>query len=102
MELQEAYSEIRAEGAELVAVSVDGIEDSRLMAEHAGAEFPVLSDAGQTVARAYGVFDLLGDGLSAPAVFILDGELGVLGGYVGQDINDRVTADSILEFLRQS
>ena len=102
MELQEAYSEIRAEGAELVAVSVDAIDDTRLMAEHAGAQFPLLSDADQTVARAYGVFDLLGDGLSAPAVFIMDGNLEILGGYVGQDISDRVPASSVLEFLQQS
>jgi peroxiredoxin len=100
VELQEEfYPQIRAAGAELLAISTDDLDGARQMAEHAGATFPVLADADHAVASAYGVFDLLGDGVAAPAVFILAPDGTLLGGHVGQSIGDRVPAQSILDFL---
>ncbi len=101
MELQEAYADIRAEGAELVAISVDDLADAQRMAEHAGAEFPVLADEDTLVAQTYGVYNVLGDGVSAPATFIVDGSGDLWGAYVGDDIRDRVSAESILQALRE-
>lgn len=100
MELQGSYSDIRAEDAELLAISVDSMEDAERMVAHANAEFPVLSDADATVSRAYQVYDLLGDGLAAPSVFILDGSGALLGGYVGESASDRIRPADILQVLR--
>ena len=101
MELQGAYADIRAHGAELLAISVDDIEGARRMREHASAEFPVLSDADASVTQRYGIFDLLGDGVAAPATFILDGGLRIVAGAVGSAIGDRVSAQAIINTLRE-
>ena len=100
MELQGAYEDIQAQGAELVAISVDTLDGAQQMWAHAGAEFPVLADPTTEVVRRYGIFDLLDDGVSAPATFIVQGGGVFVAGHVGQDIADRVPAEAIVEALR--
>jgi peroxiredoxin len=100
VELQDAYADIRAEGAELLAISTDPPDDIQLMIDHANSEFPVLSDSAQAVSRAYSIFNLLEDNLAAPTTLIIDSNNIVIGGHIGQNINDRVPASAILEFLR--
>ena len=99
MELEAAYDEIRARGAQPLAISVDSLDDARAMAGHADASFPVLSDADGVVSRAYGLLDLLSDGVAAPATLILDHEGGLVASHVGADIDDRVPAETIVDFL---
>ncbi len=99
MELDDAYDLIRAEGAELLAISTDTLENARLMQELTGARFPVLADPDHAVTSAYGLFDLLGDGVSAPATYVLTPR-GITR-HVGEDIGDRVPAAAIIDFLRQ-
>ncbi|MCH7607290.1 MAG: peroxiredoxin family protein [Chloroflexi bacterium] len=101
MELEAAYADIRASGAQLLAISVDSVDDARAMAEHAGASFPVLSDADRVVSTAYGLFDLLSDGVSAPATLIVDHDGNLAASHVGTSITDRVPAETIVEFLRE-
>ncbi len=101
MELEAAYDDIRANGAQLLAISVDSPDDARAMAEHAGASFPVLSDADRVVSTAYGLFDLLEDGVSAPATLIVDHEGNLAGRYIGKTVADRVSARAIVDFLRE-
>ena len=100
MELEAAYADIRAHGAQLLAISVDSIDDARAMAEHAGASFPVLSDAEGAISKTYRLFDLLSDGVSAPATLILDHEGNLAASHIGTAISDRVPAETIVEFLR--
>ena len=71
MELQAAYEDIRAQGAEVVAVSTDNTADARRMADYAQAAFPILADEGAAVTKNYGVYNLLDDGVAAPATFII-------------------------------
>ena len=80
----------------LAAISIDNIEDAGRMVEMVGAQFYVLSDADAQTTRDYGVFDLHGDGVAAPATFIIDpnGEIAAL--HVGRDITDRPTPEQIL------
>ena len=99
MELQEAYPQFRELDVEVVALSVDDVSDAAEMVDLVGAEYPVLADADTAVARAYGVYDLLGDGVAAPAVFIVDGDGDVRSWYIGQNIADRPSAQEILESL---
>lgn len=70
------------------------------MAEQIGALFPVLADPDGEVVRRFGVFDLLNDGVAAPATFIVDKDGTLLLEHVGQTIADRPSADSVLESLR--
>ncbi len=100
MELEESYDAIRGLDAELLAISVDTLEYSRQMQDLVGASFPVLADPNHAVASAYGIFDLLGDGVAAPATFIISSGA-VVAGHIGRDISDRVPASAILEELRE-
>jgi peroxiredoxin len=52
---QSAIEHIRAEGATLVAVSPQTPDQSLTLAEQQALQFPVLSDAGNRVAAAYGL-----------------------------------------------
>ena len=52
---QGALADIRAAGATLVAISPQTPDQSLTLAEQRALEFPVLSDAGNEVARAYGL-----------------------------------------------
>ena len=90
------YQQFEERNVSLAAISVDTSEDAGRMAEMVGARFHVLSDADSKMARAYGVFDLHGDGVAAPATFIIDpsGEIAAL--HVGRDITDRPTPEQIL------
>ncbi len=77
------------------------MEDALNMAILAGARFPVLADADTQVTREYGVFDLLDDGVSAPATFIVGSDTTILWSHVGQNIADRPLAGEILEKVRE-
>ena len=65
-----------------------------------GATFPVLADPDHAVASAYGIFDLLGDGVAAPATFIVSSDA-IVAGHVGKAIGDRASASAIIQTLRE-
>ena len=96
MELAEAYPQFAERNVSLAAISSDGVEDARGMAEFSGANFPVLSDADSGVAKAYRIFDLHGDGVAAPATFILNSDAEIVSFHVGKTISERPPPDEIL------
>lgn len=70
--LKEDYDLLRDLGAEVVAVSADGLESHRQFAQRLGGlPFPLASDEGLEAARAYGVVDDSGK-RSRRAVFVID------------------------------
>ncbi len=99
MELGESYDAIRGLDAELLAISVDTLDYAQQMQALVGARFPVLADPTHAVASAYGIFDLLGDGVAAPATFIISSGA-IVAGHIGQDIGDRASAAAIIQTLR--
>jgi peroxiredoxin len=64
-----------------------------------GAEYPILADVNHAVADAYGVFNLLNDGVATPSVFVIDPAGYIVWSYVGRDINDRPSPEEILSHL---
>ncbi|RME37810.1 MAG: hypothetical protein D6793_03680 [Thermoflexia bacterium] len=98
MELRDRYGDFRVRGAEVVALAVAPREAVEGVWAAVGAPYPILADPDHRVAEAYGVYNRLGDGLAAPAVFVLTKE-GVLWSYVGQHSADRPSADEILHHL---
>jgi peroxiredoxin len=86
--------------AELVAISTDSIEDAKSMASVVNASFPILSDTTQTVAKSYGVFDILGDGVAAPATFIILNDGSVPMGHIAANIGDRPSPQDIINGLK--
>lgn len=98
MELQQRYGEFQARGVEVIALAVAPLESVEGVRSAISATFPMLADPDHRAAEQYGVYNLLGDGLAAPAVFVLqDGR--ILWSRVGQNSTDRPSVDEILPHL---
>ena len=66
------------------------------MAEHAQAQFPILVDSGQSIARKYGVYNLPNDGVAAPATFIIGNDSAIIWYQIGENIADRPAPKELL------
>ena len=67
--------------------------------QSSGATYPVLADPEHRVAETYGVYNLLGDGHAAPAVFVIEPRGRIGWSHVGQNRSDQVSPSTILEHL---
>jgi peroxiredoxin Q/BCP len=94
--LQAAYAQFHARKAEILAVAVQDVSRAQVMDQIVQADYPILADADHAVADAYGVFNLLGDGVATPSVFIIDPAGRIVWSYVGKDANDRPSAEDVL------
>ena len=93
------YPELIKLGGEVVALSVDDMQGAVDMKDAFGIEFPVLYDTDTSVASRWGLYDLLGDGVSAPATFVIRTDGTVESALIGRTIGERPTAESILDVL---
>ena len=96
MELQEDYQSISDLDAQVIAISMDDLSHAGKAVEHLRLQFPVLHDLEGDVARRYEVYDLLNDGLAAPAIFLLDKDGKGRWEDVSKDPYDRPTPERIL------
>lgn len=99
--MQGDYKEIKGLQADIIAISTDDLSGASYVVEGLGLEFPILYDPASDVVREYGVFDLLGDGMAAPATFVLDRTGKVQWQYVGKNIYDRPSNEEIIDQLRK-
>ncbi len=99
MELQAHYEEFQSAGAEVVALVVAPLSSVDAVQQNIGVHYPVLADPDHRVSEAYGVYDLLGDGVAAPAVFIIDRAGQIVWYQVGANAQDRLGAETILNHL---
>ena len=58
-------------GIDIIAVSTDDQEDTQAMIDEVSASFEIISDATYTISQQWEVFNILGDGVAAPAAFII-------------------------------
>ncbi len=80
---------------------MDYVAETAAMTAVTQVRYKLLSDPNATVIKAYGVYDLLGDGVAAPAVFIIGPNMKLEWSYVGKDVGDRPSAADILVHLEQ-
>jgi peroxiredoxin len=100
VELQERYDDFKSLGVEVLTISVDTEADAHATLDRLGVTFPVLYDSTKAVARSWEVFDLLNDGVAAPATYLFDGSGDLLAYHIGTDIADRPsTAEVYSSFL---
>jgi peroxiredoxin len=99
VDLQANYQRFQEKGAEIIALAVQDVNRARVMRDTAQTAFPILADPEHRVADAYGVFNLLGDGVATPSVFVIDLDGRILWSYVGRDVSDRPAVDTILSHL---
>ena len=90
------YPEFLERNVSLAAISTDDTADALKMVELTGAEFAILSDKDAEVAKDYGVYNLLNDGVATPSAVIVSPEGNIEWKYVGRSISDRPTPDQIL------
>jgi peroxiredoxin len=95
--LQEEYTRFTELNAEILAISVEGPEMGQYVSDLIGLQYPVLSDADHSVVEQYGVYNLLGDSLATPSVFVIDLDGVIRWAYVGQSSGDRPPNETILE-----
>jgi len=99
VDLRDHYQDFQARNAEILALAVHDQSVAETVARVTGAPFPILADPDHAVAEAYGVYNLLGDGIATPAVFIVDTAGQIVWSYVGQNAADRPGVQTILENL---
>ncbi len=97
--MQEDYPSFQQLNGEILAISVEGRDIGQHLSNLLGLLYPVLSDADHQVTDQYGVYDLLGDKLATPSVFVIDLEGVIRWEYIGQDTRDRPSNQMILEQL---
>lgn len=100
-EFKRIYPAVKERGGELLVVSMEGKELSGRLKEEEGLPFPVLVDDGRA-GRAYGVYGLLGDGLHAPAVFVVDGEGALRWKQVGRHFADLASPSRVKKEFRKA
>jgi peroxiredoxin len=99
VQLQESYQAFQNIGADIAALAVapmSSVDGARTAAK---ATFPMMADVDHTVAETYGVYNLLGDKLAAPSVFVIDTDGHILWGHIGRSAGDRPSVQTILDKL---
>jgi peroxiredoxin len=99
VDLQSHYQEFQTRETEVIALAVQSVANAGRMVQVTGARFPILADPDHAVADAYQVYDLLGDGVAAPAIFIINPSGDIIWSYIGRNSNDRPSSQIILDQL---
>ena len=119
--MNRALPDIEQAGASLVAISPQKVKQSFFMADQHGLNFPLLSDAGNSVARQFGLVYRVPDGQQAiyrrafinlpftngdeswelpiPATYVVDRDRRVLLAYANEDYAERSEPGDLLAFL---
>ena len=71
------------------------------MVAEEGLSFPVAHDTDGRVSKAWGVYDVLGDGLAAPSTFVIDAHGELAFWKIGTNLTDRPSAGEILAAVQQ-
>ena len=73
--MQRNYSKIKAEDANLIAISSDDVDDTKVTVELLNLTFPVLSDEDLETIKAYNVLDQTNFEIARPAAFIVNSDM---------------------------
>lgn len=100
MELQRRYDDIVARGAEVLAISLDNLSGAEQIVQRGSIDFPILyTSRDSSVPRAYEIFNLRGDNLATPSVFIIDRDGNIVYDAVSNSYSHRISAGTVLANL---
>ena len=86
-ELSDYYDEIAETGAEVIALSTDNFDNTRVLVARQGYQFPIVYTSGDpSVPKSYDRFNKFGRNLASAAIFIID----VDGNIVWQDLGQHI------------
>ena len=94
------YEKIKKEGAEVIAISVDGSEKNSELANKLNIPFPILSDVDHKVIDAYDLYNSDGK-IARPALFVIDQKGIVRWVFLDEDYRIRAVNDTVLAELRK-
>lgn len=83
----------------MVAVAVITPQALAYWCQRTGFTYPILADPDHAVSEAYGVYNLYGDGLATPAVFIINTDGRIVWHHVASNPSERPGVQAILEQL---
>ena len=95
MQLEKSRAHIEGAGGSLVAISVDGKDDSSALSQKLGLHYPLLSDPDMHVISAYGVA-MKGRDIAVPSVFVVRKDGSIAYGRVGENVADRPTPEDVV------
>lgn len=99
MQLEVDRAQFQAKNAQIVAIAVQDQAGAQTAKQETGVTYPILADATHQVADAYGVYNLLGDNVATPSIFIIDKAGQLVWSHIGQNVSDRPSNQTILANL---
>jgi peroxiredoxin len=96
-QLDEDLDKYEEMGAQVIAIAVQDLTQAAQSVEKSGARFPVLADVDHTVTESYNIYNLFGDEIAAPSVFIINSDGQIVWQYIGKNQPDRKSSAEILE-----
>ena len=98
VELQQHFSKLDNKNTKLVAISTDGNDEKNRTLSELGVQFLIIPDEKRKIIRSFGVLHPE-EGISRPAVFIIDKKGLVRFRKIGIDYTDRPTVKLLIQIL---
>ena len=96
--MQQSFSELENKNSKLIAISTDGNDEVNRSISELGIKFHIVSDVDRKVVRLFGVLHP-DEGISRPAVFVIDKKGFIRYRKVGKDYTDRPTVKLLIQIL---
>ena len=98
-------AQLRKLGVNTIAVSVDSVAENDALSRQLRFSFPILSDSKLTAIKSYGVAEekvgaSYPEGISKPAVFLLDRKGNILYRYISRDFLDRPPTEELVNVVK--
>lgn len=97
--MQDDYDKIKAEGAELIAISSDTVAASKDTVDREGLKFAVLSDSNKKTIADYNVVDPNNKNLARPATYILNQNGVISWSFLDERLGHRIPNEEIIDQL---
>jgi peroxiredoxin len=100
--LETALADFHQQNTELIAIAVQDQAGAQSTLDETQVSYPILIDPDHRIADSYGVYNLLGDGVATPSIFIINKAGQIVWSHVAQNISDRPDNATIMANLPAS
>ena len=100
-ELQTGYEDIKAQGAEVIAISADSQALTARTRQNLGITYLILSDENRAAIDAYNVIDTGNMRIARPATYIIDQDGRIAWKFLDVRFDTRVSSEQILTELKK-
>ena len=96
--MQRNFSELENKDSKLIAISTDGNDEVNRSISELGIKFLIISDKQRKIIRLFGVLHP-DEGISRPAVFVIDKKNFIRYRNIGKDYTDRPPVKLLVQIL---